>query len=111
MRSMTILIALSASMLLGACAPGEENSTTRTDETTANLLTSATEASVLAPGRPVQSQDQEIDVALLGHDSGLSTAPVRVVEFSDYGCGYCRKFHQDTWPVLTADFEIGRAHV
>jgi len=104
MRSMTILIVLSAATLLGACAPGEQNSTIRTDETTSDLLTSTTDAGMLAPGRPVQSQGQEIDVALLGHDSGLSSAPVRVVEFSDYGCGYCRKFHQETWPVLTAGF-------
>ena len=27
-------------------------------------------------------------------------APVRMVEMSDYGCGYCRKFHVETWPVL-----------
>jgi protein-disulfide isomerase len=47
---------------------------------------------------------QEIDIAVLGHDRGSATSPVRVVEFSDYGCGYCRKFHEETWPVLVADF-------
>jgi protein-disulfide isomerase len=27
-----------------------------------------------------------------------------MVEMSDYGCGYCRKFHMETWPVLKKEF-------
>jgi protein-disulfide isomerase len=49
-------------------------------------------------------QSRELDIALLGFDRGSADAPVRVVEMSDYGCGYCRKFHMETWPVLRKEF-------
>ena len=45
-----------------------------------------------------------IDVSNLGHDMGVREAPVQIIEFSDYGCGYCRKFHQETFPGLRADY-------
>lgn len=93
---------LAVAVLFGACAP-EDDDPARTDETTADLLSSASEVAELDPGRPV-APSQEVDVAVLGHDRGSVTSPVRVVEFSDYGCGYCRKFHEETWPVLAADF-------
>lgn len=47
---------------------------------------------------------QTLDLAQLGMDRGSDDAPVRIVEFSDYGCGYCRKFHEETWPVVLRDF-------
>ena len=31
-------------------------------------------------------------------------APVKVLELSDYGCGYCRQFHQETFPTLRREF-------
>jgi protein-disulfide isomerase len=52
----------------------------------------------------VEPEPQALDIANLGMDRGADDAPVRVIEFSDYGCGYCRKFHQETWPVLLRDF-------
>ena len=32
----------------------------------------------------------------LGFDFGTSEAPLRMIEFFDYGCGFCRAFHQET---------------
>ncbi len=32
----------------------------------------------------------------LGVNFGTPEAPLRLIEFFDYGCGYCRAFHQDT---------------
>lgn len=40
------------------------------------------------------------DLASLGFNEGSATAPVKVVEFSDFGCGYCRRFHTETYPKL-----------
>jgi protein-disulfide isomerase len=36
----------------------------------------------------------------MGYDRGSPEAPVRVLEMSDFGCGYCRLFHQETFPAL-----------
>jgi len=105
--ALTVLLALSA------CAEGADEEL-RTDDTSASLLASVPSASqdvngmstgALPPGSPrVAAPQQEIDVATLGFDSGEDDAPIRVVEMSDYGCGYCRKFHLETWPVLLEEF-------
>jgi protein-disulfide isomerase len=41
---------------------------------------------------------------------GSPNAPVWIVEFSDFQCGYCRKFWQDTLPKLK-EFYIGKGTV
>ena len=52
---------------------------------------------------------QEIPLRELGFDFGSDDAPVGVIEFSDYGCGYCRLFHKETFPTLRRDYiETGR---
>jgi len=40
----------------------------------------------------------------LGFNRGSAQAPVRVIELSDYGCGYCRRFHLETFPSLRQEF-------
>lgn len=40
----------------------------------------------------------------LGHFRGDPEAPIRVIEFSDFGCGYCRKFHEETFPIIVDEF-------
>ena len=50
-----------------------------------------------------------MELAAIGHPIGEDSAAVTVVEFSDYGCGYCRRFAQGTFPKLYAEFiETGR---
>lgn len=41
-----------------------------------------------------------LPLSQLGYTVGDPRAPVQVVEFSDFGCGYCRQFHLETWPEL-----------
>ncbi len=54
---------------------------------------------------------QEVQLADLGYDYGSEDAPIKVVEFSDYGCGYCRRFHTDIFPTLKEDYvDKGRVH-
>lgn len=59
---------------------------------------------------PSASTHQEaVNVTGLGYDQGSPTARVTVVEFSDFGCGYCRRFHESTFPVLKEEFiDTGR---
>ncbi|MSR21736.1 MAG: hypothetical protein EXR91_12320 [Gemmatimonadetes bacterium] len=40
----------------------------------------------------------------LGFNLGSVEAPVKVIEFSDFGCGYCRRFHQESFPTLAEQF-------
>lgn len=61
-------------------------------------------------GRPAANpaqpggQAQSLDIASLGYNTGPADAPVRVLEFSDFGCGYCRRFHQESFPVLEEEY-------
>ncbi len=48
--------------------------------------------------------DAPVEVALLGINRGATSAPVKIVEMSDYGCGYCRQFHEETFPTLVDEF-------
>ncbi|MEJ2542066.1 MAG: thioredoxin domain-containing protein, partial [Gemmatimonadota bacterium] len=45
-------------------------------------------------------ESQPHDLNQIGYDLGSPEASVRVVELSDFGCGYCRLFHQETFPTL-----------
>jgi protein-disulfide isomerase len=42
----------------------------------------------------------------MGYSQGLGTAPVTVVEFSDFGCPFCASFAFDTYPELHAEFVL-----
>lgn len=45
-----------------------------------------------------------MDVSTLGYDFGSAQAPLQVVEFGDFGCGYCRQFRLETFPSLSEEF-------
>ena len=47
-----------------------------------------------------QSSGRGVSVATLGHDKGDPKARVYVVEFGDFGCGYCAQFARESWPVI-----------
>jgi protein-disulfide isomerase len=69
----------------------------------------------LPPGSPrlsaAQQERREIDISQMGYDFGSADAPVQVVELSDFGCGYCRVFSTETFPVLFNEYiETGKVH-
>jgi protein-disulfide isomerase len=39
-----------------------------------------------------------------GRMRGSANAPVTLIEYSDFTCGYCMKFFRDTWPRLRAKY-------
>ncbi|MBI2102803.1 DsbA family protein [Candidatus Woesearchaeota archaeon] len=43
---------------------------------------------------------------------GKASAPVTIVEFSDYECPFCVRFHTDTWPQLKQNYiDTGKVKV
>ena len=45
-----------------------------------------------------------LDLTGLGHDQGSITAPVVIIDFSDFGCPYCGEFTRETYPVLEREY-------
>ena len=53
-----------------------------------------------------------VSLAGVGHDEGGTAAGVFIVEFADFGCGYCAKFNVETYPrIRTAYIEPGIARM
>ena len=78
---------------LVACAPGA-GETVKDDRAQAQESGTADVVAASAPD----------DTELLGFTMGREDAPVKVVEMSDYGCGYCRQFHIETFGVVRDEF-------
>ncbi len=88
-----------AFLALGACGGSAQGHSHAQDSARARTESQARDS----------AGDRELDLAHLGFDRGSTDAPVRLVEMVDYGCGYCRKFHLETWPVLRKEFvETGK---
>lgn len=44
-----------------------------------------------------------------GRTRGSADAPITLIEYSDFTCGFCQKFFQETWPRLRATYvETGK---
>lgn len=61
-------------------------------------------AVLLMTSLPASSQD---DTFMLREDDrvrGNQQAPVTILEYSDYTCGYCEKFFEETWPLIDSEY-------
>ncbi len=59
---------------------------------------------LLIAALPASSQD---DTFLLREDDrvrGDQQAPVTLLEYSDFTCGYCEKFFKETWPLIDSEY-------
>ena len=115
---MRTALLLTAFALVGWACSNEEargagdGSGRDTGGVTSNLLNSRTDPGVGGSSVPVAGGNgamlgppsQELDLSQLGYNAGDSASIVRVVEFSDFGCGYCRQFHLETYPTLEANY-------
>ena len=45
-----------------------------------------------------------LDLNSIGYDQGDPDAPVKVIEVSDFGCGYCRIFNQQSFPMILDEY-------
>lgn len=96
---------------LPSCAAGERTAGERTEEEPAAGTDSVARGILDAiaagpppsasPGLSGEAQEAEpLDIAAMGYNRGKAEAPVKVLEISDFGCGYCRRFHEEIFPAL-----------
>jgi protein-disulfide isomerase len=89
-----------------ACSPGERATPDTSDVTRALLAQPAGDgrSTPLAQGPEAGAERPSIPLSEVGLNRGSPEAPVKVLELSDYGCGYCRQFHEETFPSLLEEF-------
>jgi protein-disulfide isomerase len=105
MRARLLAIgALAVALLAAACSAGDAAQST--DDLTRSLLAQPVSDGNSTPTNYGSAGDQgpAVPVSQVGFNRGDIEAPVKVVELSDYGCGYCRKFHQESFPTLLTEF-------
>lgn len=62
-------------------------------------------AAELAEAKAAAGQPRRIEIGTEGDPSiGPADAPVTIVEFSDFNCGFCQRFHTQTFPELMAAY-------
>jgi protein-disulfide isomerase len=107
-----VVTALLGALVAPACST-EADGSASVDGTTAELLTQpvgdgvstpvAVDPSLVDDGAP------RVQVDELGFDRGDREAIVKVVELSDFGCGFCKRFHDETFPMIRDEFiETGK---
>jgi len=45
-----------------------------------------------------------VDISAIGYDRGDLHAPVKILDFSDFGCPYCGAFARETYPVIEREY-------
>ena len=59
-------------------------------------------AQAVAPARP--PSPDTVDLAGIGYEDGPISAPVKVAEFSDFACGFCKQFHETVFPDIVKKY-------
>ena len=57
-----------------------------------------------APTRPRRIVFGGVDFTGIGHDRGSQSAPVVLIDMSDYACPYCAEFSLKTYPALDREY-------
>lgn len=106
-RTLRSLALLSAALVTMACGGQDTQPTDSTDELSRDLLDQPLtdgRSTPVAADPDLAQEGPRVPVAQVGVNRGSAEAPVKVVELSDYGCGYCRQFHEEVFPILLSDF-------
>lgn len=109
MRTTRVATALLSAALIAGCDAGAGAEGSGTETTTRSLLEQ--QDVVGGPSTPVQGGTSELTSGVtraflpeLGHNLGSVEAPLKLIEYSDFGCGYCRRFHEETFAALREQF-------
>lgn len=71
---------------------------------TAPAATTPATAAAAVPAGPRRVVLHGVDLTGVGYDQGSPTAPVVLVNFSDFGCPYCARFSLETYPAIERDY-------
>lgn len=103
-----IVLVASTMFLAAACGGGESaDDGEDTESLTRDLLSQPAgdgQSTPLAADPSLAQSGERVSVSSVGFNRGLVEAPVKVLEMSDYGCGYCRQFHLETFPTVQREF-------
>jgi len=62
-------------------------------------------AAELAAAKAAAGQPRRFEIGTEGDPSlGPANAPITIVQFSDFNCGFCQRFHTETFPELMASY-------
>ena len=100
MRAGWMFLAVALLMGCGEAGPPDTSATTR------SLLSQprAGDLSTVFDPTRLSGDGPSIEIDQLGWNMGSLEAPVKVIEFVDFGCGYCRLFQMETFATLHAEF-------
>jgi protein-disulfide isomerase len=108
-RTFLLGVVLPTLTACGESGPRSAEHSVASDLTASLLETAAPRASGATEGATPQSSEGVLDLTTLGYGFGSEDAPIQVIEFSDFGCGYCARFHAEVFPSLERDYiETGK---
>ena len=103
-------VVLAAAAVLGGCAAQSGTSAMTSDQAEAILaelrdvkrllLEQRAKAPEAEAGAPAKVRLDDVAAGVIGR----ADAPVTLIEFTDYECPFCKRFHERTWPELKAKY-------
>ena len=93
--------ALLAAALLGVASMG---ACTRSDSTPAAQAAAVPQVAPTASAPATSAKDSTSAAADKGRIRGVETTPVWLIEISDFQCPYCKKWHDEVYPVLDREY-------
>ena len=107
MRSRTLAAAAFIALVANGCGAGDAPEPMDTSAITRSLLSQPAGGGDASPveGAPeIAGRATRAYLPDLGFNLGEVEALLKVIEFSDFGCGYCRRFHEESFPTLKTQF-------
>ena len=103
-RVVPAAMALTLAVALSGCG-GDGSETGELERPTeGGATTTAPSSGPSSPPLFLAAPPRELSIDELGYVEGENSAPLRVLEFSDFGCGYCRQFHLEVYPTIEREY-------